>query len=438
MKKSILAWLIIFGLIATTGLLAAGQGDGAASSDAKIELEHMTVVSPDGPAGTARRELFEMFTAENPNVTINFNYVAYADFFGQLAVRAMSGKAPALAQAGYHTPEFVEADTLVELGPYIEASGWKEEDFWPGIWDLTMYKGKQWGAPFTLDTRLIFYNKDMFEEADIDIPVTWSEWLAAGEKLQSAIPDVHWYGLVGTESAGQVWTFTPYIFANDTTWIKQGSDGLWQQNLTDPKVIEALEFGNAMVEGDMVPPSWANDNGSMVRALFQQKKIATFLSGPWEIDLYKAAVESGDVDFEMGTFLIPKNVRHASTSGGWSWYAFKTEGVDPQIQWDVIDFLYRNMENKKWYDALPPTKQGMRDIALYSEPIYDDFKKALENSHFPTEVIYGYWELLDILWQPNIEVLSGAKDAADAMHDTAAAVQALLDEKQNALILGEK
>ena len=81
MKKSILVWLAIFLLAAPVGLLAGGQkGEAAAASEKKVELEHMTVVSADGPAGTARQKLFDAFTAENPNVKINFNFVAYADF----------------------------------------------------------------------------------------------------------------------------------------------------------------------------------------------------------------------------------------------------------------------------------------------------------------------------------------------------------------------
>lgn len=435
MKKRIIVLVCLLALLVPVSVTAGGQTE-KAGAEKVVEIEHMTAVTPEAPNGVARQNLFDEFMEQNPNVKITYNFVAYADFFGQLAVRAMSGKAPETAQAGYHTPEFVEADTLIETGPYLDQMGWKEDDFWPGIWDLTVYNGKQWGVPFTLDTRVIFYNKDLFKQAGIDIPITWSDWLAFGQKYQQAVPDTYFHGFVGTGSAHQLWTFTPYIFSNDSQWITQGSDGIWKSNVTDPKIHEALQFGRDMVAKEIVQPSWANDDTGLTSDMFMQGKVATILSGPWTVDQLKQAEENGEINFEWDTFLIPKKVRHASTSGGWAWYAFKKEGVDPQIQMDLIDYCLDNMEREKWYDALPPTKAAMDEFELFEDPVYDNFVKALENSHFPTPVIYGYWELLDILWEPNIQAISGAEAPAEAMRKADPKVQQLLDEKQNSLVTG--
>lgn len=423
MRKIKLVILILF-----SGLLLCSVN--VAYSETQVEIEHMTVVPPDYPYARAMQEVFQMYMKKHPNVQIRYNYVQYEDFFGQLAVRAMAGKAPALAQAGYHTPEFAEAGVLVEMGPYLEKSGWKKENFWPGIWNLTVYKGRQWGVPFTVDTRVMFYNKDLFQKVGIQPPKTWDEWLSAGKKFISST-DVYYYGMVGSGAAHFVWTFTPFVFSNEGQWIKQGSDGLWYSNVTDQKVIEALEFGRSMISSGLVQPSWASDDVFVTQKLFTEGRAATILSGPWMIDTLSDAEKKGELNFQWGQFLIPRKVVHASTTGGWAWYAFKKDDVNPDIQWDIINFCLQNID-KGWPDSLPPTKKGM-ELPKYQDKKYDYMKKALENSYFPAPVIYGYWELLDLLWTPCIQVLSGEKSAKEIMKEASIKVQNLLNEKQNAL-----
>ena len=53
----------------------------------------------------------------------------------------------------------------------------------PGAWTTVEYKGKRYGMPWILDTKYLFYNKEMLAKAGIsEPPKTWDE-LAADAKM---------------------------------------------------------------------------------------------------------------------------------------------------------------------------------------------------------------------------------------------------------------
>ncbi len=45
------------------------------------------------------------------------------------------------------------------------------------------YDGKLYGVPFGVNCLAMFYNKDMLDEAGIEVPTTWSELKDAAVKL---------------------------------------------------------------------------------------------------------------------------------------------------------------------------------------------------------------------------------------------------------------
>src|SRR5699024_1860890 len=69
--------------------------------------------------------------------------------------------------------EWVEADNL-------------EETFYPELYNTVVYEDKIYALPFVTDTRLLFYNKDAFEDAGLDPakpPTTWAELEEYAKKL---------------------------------------------------------------------------------------------------------------------------------------------------------------------------------------------------------------------------------------------------------------
>jgi multiple sugar transport system substrate-binding protein len=72
------------------------------------------------------------------------------------------------------------------LDPYIEASGYDLNDYWPGLLESAKYQGSVYGLPRDIEVNIIYYNKDLFDAAGVAYPSedwTWDDFLAVAEKL---------------------------------------------------------------------------------------------------------------------------------------------------------------------------------------------------------------------------------------------------------------
>ncbi|GIW45107.1 MAG: sugar ABC transporter substrate-binding protein [Candidatus Binatia bacterium] len=75
------------------------------------------------------------------------------------------------------------------------AAPFRESDFFPGAADTAVFEGSWCATPWYVDTRLIFYRRDLLSQAGFDKPPrTWAEWREAMEQMRKLGP--HRYGLL--------------------------------------------------------------------------------------------------------------------------------------------------------------------------------------------------------------------------------------------------
>jgi ABC-type glycerol-3-phosphate transport system substrate-binding protein len=398
-------------------------------------IEFASVVDvndPSLPYGTARKEIADNYMKLHPNVTIKFTYIPYADFFPQMVLRVAAGNPPAIMQHGYATSEFVKSGLLVDMSSYLEQSGWSKDDFWPGIWDLTTYNDKQYGVPFTLDTRTLQYNADLFAKAGINPPETWDDLI----KNAKTFKDATGANIIGTPSS-LVWEFiTPLVFSNGGQWIIQDDQGLWKANAESTEVLEAVAKAKELSDSGALIPGWLGDDYTVIMNLFYQGKIASWINGPWQFSTYDTEKKAGTFNFDVGQALVPMMKVHASVSGGWSWYTMKSpsNAWDTDVCWDIINY-YLQPENlaKGWFDSIPPTKDYSKVIAA-NDNRYDIVLKTLENSQFPLKVLPNFWEMLDTIVKYSTQAIQGTKTIDQSMKELDVELQKLLDQGENASI----
>jgi ABC-type glycerol-3-phosphate transport system substrate-binding protein len=82
---------------------------------------------------------------------------------------------------------YVEIEALVDLGPYLDASdAVSVDDFPEAVLELCKYDGKIWALPLFAETLMMYYNKDLMEEAGFDPespPEDWDELLKMAEAI---------------------------------------------------------------------------------------------------------------------------------------------------------------------------------------------------------------------------------------------------------------
>lgn len=172
--------------------------------------------------------------------------------------------------------------------------------------------GKIYAAPYSILYNTVLYNMDVFEQAGVQVPTTFDEFLDACEKIKEsgATP----IALKNDSWAGFIW-FQQLIAAKDPQLYLDICDGT--KKYTDPDVVEVMNIWKDMLDkGYFSTPMEIGDMSQKIA----QNEIAMMLEPTTEIRslVTDYAMVSGE---NLGTFVVP------SMSGGKSIIFFEAAPI---------------------------------------------------------------------------------------------------------------
>ncbi len=128
------------------------------------------------------RAMTEAFTKANPDIKVNLEFVPYEGLHDKTVLAQGAGNAYDVVLFDVIWPaEFAANNVLVDVSSKITDE--MKAGVLPGAWTTVKYDGKFYGMPWILDTKYLFYNKEILEKAGIaNPPKTWEE-LAADAKI---------------------------------------------------------------------------------------------------------------------------------------------------------------------------------------------------------------------------------------------------------------
>jgi multiple sugar transport system substrate-binding protein len=134
----------------------------------------------------AYEKLAEKFHEVNPTITVQVIFIEeILELSGEDwdwpedTDRQLMSAADTLATWMY--PDMTHQGLAHDLTPFIETErNFMPEDFYPGTLEGLQWDSGIWGLPGTLDFKLIFYDKEAFDAADVPYPApgwTWDDFL---------------------------------------------------------------------------------------------------------------------------------------------------------------------------------------------------------------------------------------------------------------------
>lgn len=120
------------------------------------------------------KKFAEEFEAQNPGVIIEFESIPLSDYYTKLLPAIAAGSGPDVFQlrAG-DVPRYRDYGVIQELKIDHEKAA---ADFVPGSYGYLVEDGKFYGLPTDVQTIVLFYNTEIFEEVGIEnVPTTWDE-----------------------------------------------------------------------------------------------------------------------------------------------------------------------------------------------------------------------------------------------------------------------
>jgi multiple sugar transport system substrate-binding protein len=125
-----------------------------------------------GPDGDEMTALADRFSSEN-TCGITVAHVAQPEYVQKLEAAAAAGQLPALtAVRAINVGQLAARNVLKPFGPEAMAvlGGDLAGDFPEDLWGLGEYKGERYSIPLDVNPLVMFYNKDLFEQAGIEPP----------------------------------------------------------------------------------------------------------------------------------------------------------------------------------------------------------------------------------------------------------------------------
>jgi N,N'-diacetylchitobiose transport system substrate-binding protein len=283
--------LTAVGVAATLTLAACSNGadtsppaeEGTAGSAESADLT-LWLNGTDTPQ-ELRDYLVTTFEDQNPGSTLEIEEQDWNGLVPRLQTAlASEDQTPDVVEIGNtQSPTFTYAGAFTDITDmYDELGG---DDLLPGFVEAGSADGKFYAAPYYSGARAVFYDKDMFAAAGVQVPTTLEEFTDVATTLQ-ANPPAGVSSFSGFWFPGQDWyNGAAWIYAHGGELAVQDGD-TWKGALSSPESLEGLRDVQTLFTTATSAPRDADSNEPWVP--FNNGEAAMF-SAPtwarWSIDL---------------------------------------------------------------------------------------------------------------------------------------------------------
>lgn len=363
---------------------------------------------------------FDRLKSTYPNVTVKDNVVpvtSWADYADALAKQVAAGNPPDVINIAIEGVRLgVEQGLLAPLDDYIAQDPDVKalvDSIPQSQKDAYTVDGKLYLLPYNWQTMVVYYNPKIFAAKGVEVPKagwTRDDFLKAA---QATTGD----GIYGFGQAPFFFQTSPWWFANDASPV---SADYSQPTLTDPGVVEAVQFVGDLINKYKVTPSPA---GLDVWDLFSQGKLAMVGAGRWVINGWKAA---NFTDYAAVPW--PSNGSSDTVFGGAGW-GISTASENPELAFAAI----KELIGQDTQAALANIGQGIPVLASVagsadykdSSPVAELLYQQAENSRaVPAPAFFS--DLERIMMGAVTRVEAGEATAQDALTQAQADLEAAI------------
>ncbi len=279
-------------LLGSSLLAACGGGSGAttAASNEPVTIEFWDMLwGTGGVYQKTAKQLIAKYEAANPNVTIKYRIIPWANFFETFSTAVASGTTPDISTGGAHQGFGDFAPAIAPLNSVIEE--WREDGTAKQVIPASIKaqidaEGKVTGLPWGMTIRAISYNRKLFRKAGItQLPTNFDELREVARALTRN--GSYGFGFCNAPAGGQMIT---------ALMINNGG-GLYttscEPNLVSDRNLEAGRFVQDLVRDGSVPKAAAGWNPYDMFGAMEREEVAMVIQ---EGGLFNSLSNGKDLD----------------------------------------------------------------------------------------------------------------------------------------------
>lgn len=406
--------------IATTALsavLAWGIAGTAAHAETTINALFM---SQAAYSEQNVRDMTADFMKANPDIKVNVEFVPYEGLRDKTLLSQGAG-------AGYDVvlfdviwpAEYAENKVLVDVTDRITAD--MKSKIMPGAWTTVEYKSRAYGMPWILDTKYLFYNTEMLQQAGIAAPPkTWAELLEQAKIIKDKGIVEHPIVWSWAQAEAVICDYTMLLASFGGEFLTDDGKPAFQSG----GGVEALEYMVQSMDAGLTNPNSKEYLEEDVRRVFSSGQAAFALNWTYMYNLANDPKESkvaGKVSVVPGPGVSGK--LEASAVNGSMGLGITAASQHPEEAWKYI-LAMTSLETQAKYAqlSLPIWSSWYEnpDVPKDQAALIEAAKVGLA-AMYPRPTTPRYQELSTALQQAIQSALLKSAEPEAALQDAAAA-----------------
>jgi multiple sugar transport system substrate-binding protein len=382
-----------------------------------------------GAEGEQVAKLIPQFEREHPGIRVRVQQIPWTAAHEKLLTAHVGRSTPDVAQLGNTwIPEFQALKALKALKALVAQSSVVRQDaFFPGIWATNVVDDSIYGIPWYVDTRVLFYRKDLLARAGWNtVPTTWADWRRAMEDVKRTLGSDRWAAFLPTNEWAQ-----PAIFGMQagSPLLKDG--GRWGA-FSDPEFLRAFEFYVGLYRESLAPVYGNTDIANLFQE-FERGLFVFYPTGPWNMGEFSRRLPN-EMQDDWATAPFPGPTGPASglsTAGGSSLVLFR-DSDHPAEGWKFIEYLSRPEVQVRFYQLtgdLPPRLEAWEDTVLSRNDKARAFREQLERVK-PVPLVPEIELVMQKLAEYAEQSIRGGVPPAEAMRRLDAEVNTILEKRR--------
>jgi len=380
-----------------------------------------------GREGEVVPELLRDFERLHPEIRVSEQQLPLTAAHEKLLTAFAGDALPDIGQLGNTwIPELATLGALEPLQGFLDtSSAIPREDYFPGIWDSNVIDGRLYGVPWYIDTRLLFYRKDLLARAGFpEPPRDWAEWTRALAAVKE------------NAGAGNYSIFLPLNeFEPLLNLAVQQPDPLLRDNDTRGN-FESAGFRRAFgFYVDMFSRGWAppmsNTEISNVWDEFAKGFYTFYITGPWNVGEFKRRLPASLAD-DWATAPLPGPDGPGAAIGGGSSLVMFSSSKHKREVWQLIEFLSEPEQQRRFHALcgdLPPRRSSWDDPELANDPYSKAFRDQLERVK-PTPKVPEWERIAQEIRLASERAIRGGESADSVLRELDARTDMILEKRR--------
>ncbi len=416
--------MILRRFLVTLVALSAFSGCGE-KRDARVEV----VFWAFGAEGEHVQGLIPGFEAKNPDIHVRLQMIPWTAAHEKVLTAYAGDATPDLCQWGNTwIPEMRLLEALEPLNDWVQASKVvHREGYFPGVWATNEMDSILYGIPWYVDTRVIFYRKDLLARAGFPRPPqTWTEWKQASKAIVNLHPNEEKYALLLPTTE-----WAPPVILGLQRGATLLSNHDTQGAFSAPEFSQAFDFYISFFRDHEAPIG--NTQVTNIYQGLAEGFFAMYISGPWNIGEFRRRMpDSLRDEWTTAPLPSPDSISPgASLAGGSSLVLFRASR-HKEAAWRLVEYLEDPEQQLRFYHEtgdLPARVEAWNDSSLANNVYVRAFHTQLGRVVSPPKI--PEWEQIAMKVQDYADLASrGTLSVKDALAALDRDVNVILEKRR--------